>query len=325
MRDKFTGRGVMQIRDIKYVAAIAETGNFSHAAEQLYISQPALSRLVQRLEDELGVRLFIREHNTVTLTYAGRVFLEDGQTILTLSSQIRKKMCDIQKLDRGELTVSASPFYQKFFLTRILPEFHRLYPGITTHIVDAFASDQENWLQKGSVDVAIIPSPSDLPNIQTELLFLDYLLLAAPSTHPIRAMLEQKSPDGLTLADLSLLKDENFIMYKQGRRLRDFCLKLCREAGFGPHIVLETHSCENLFALVVQGMGLGFVPMATPDFFPPENRLTCFRINDPRAVRKVVIACRDGYLSAAAKEFIRICKKKVKEILLEITYKSPAP
>ena len=82
----------MQLRDIHYVLAAADEGSFSKAAVKVHVSQPALSQLIQRLEDELGVKLFVRKSNRVTLTPAGKIFYEDGKVILALSDQLIHKM-----------------------------------------------------------------------------------------------------------------------------------------------------------------------------------------------------------------------------------------
>ena len=102
----------MQLRDIHYVLAAADEGSFSKAAVKVHVSQPALSQLIQRLEDELGVKLFVRKSNRVTLTPAGKIFYEDGKVILALSDPLIHEMNDFQSLKKGELTISVSPFDQ---------------------------------------------------------------------------------------------------------------------------------------------------------------------------------------------------------------------
>ncbi|HHY70564.1 MAG TPA: LysR family transcriptional regulator [Thermoanaerobacterales bacterium] len=88
----------MNLRNIEYVLSIAETGSFSKSAKHLYISQPALSQAILRLEDDLGVKLFIRRDNETALTRAGELFVKDAKKILMISNQIKKKMEDIQQV-----------------------------------------------------------------------------------------------------------------------------------------------------------------------------------------------------------------------------------
>lgn len=99
----------MQLRDIVYVLAVADEGNFSKAALKVHVSQPALSQLIQRLEDELGVKLFIRKSNRVILTNAGKIFYEDGKEILKRSDKLIEKMRDFRSLKEGELTIAITP------------------------------------------------------------------------------------------------------------------------------------------------------------------------------------------------------------------------
>lgn len=168
----------MQLRDIHYVLAAADEGSFSKAAVKVHVSQPALSQLIQRLEDELGVKLFVRKSNRVTLTPAGKIFYEDGKVILALSDQLIHKMNDFQSLKKGELTISVSPFYQKCYLLGVLSEFQKRHFGIKVRIVDAFSSDSETLLVQGQVDLAFVMLPYQNKSIKYERVFEERIFLA---------------------------------------------------------------------------------------------------------------------------------------------------
>lgn len=112
----------MQLRDIHYVLAVADEGSFSKAALKVHVSQPALSQLIQRLEDELGVKLFVRKSSRVTLTPAGKIFYGDGKVILALSEQLTRKMSDFNGLRKGELTIG----YMEKNMTTAAREFLRM-------------------------------------------------------------------------------------------------------------------------------------------------------------------------------------------------------
>lgn len=313
----------MQLRDIQCVLAIAETRSFSKAAAKLYVSQPALSQLVSRLEEELGVRLFTRENNAVTLTYAGEIFLKDGRTILELSDQIRRKMHDLQELKNGVLVVAISPFYQRIYLTKALPVFSKRYPGIRITVQEEFSGDREQMLLNGKCDLSIGAKPASLASVCWEHVFTESILLCVPQDHPLNASMQKEQTGGLSIEQLRLFADENFVMYKPNRHMRDISLAICREAGFEPKIVFETHSCESINAVVSQGMGLGFVPMATQESFPVSQRPVCYEILHPRASRDIGVAYQEKYLSSAAREFIRIFHETTGAFLEEFHKHSP--
>lgn len=312
----------MQLRDIQYVIAVAEAHGFSKAAEQIHVSQPALSQLIRRLEDELGVRLFSREKNKVSLTYAGEAFLEDGRTIVELSERLKRKMADFREQQEGQLTVSASPFYQRCCLARVLPAFQRRHPRIRVSVVEAFSQDQEQMLLRGRVDLIVVPYSRPIPRIRFEKLFVDEIALAVPRDSPVSRMLRGKRETGLTSEDLSLLSGEDFVMYREGRRIRERALDLCREAGFEPRIVLETNSCESISTLVMRGMGIGFVPMATRLCCLPEEQPLLYRILNPLAHRDIVIGYKENRLASAGMEFIRIALNSLEAVDREIRVQS---
>lgn len=224
----------MQLRDIHYVLAAADEGSFSKAAVKVHVSQPALSQLIQRLEDELGVKLFVRKSNRVTLTPAGKIFYEDGKVILALSDQLIHKMNDFQSLKKGELTISVSPFYQKCYLLGVLSEFQKRHFGIKVRIVDAFSSDSETLLVQGQVDLAFVMLPYQNKSIKYERVFEEQIFLAVPRQFAINQKLPDPQERPCTIEDLKVLKDEPFVMYEHGRRMWGSSIALCRSAGSNP-------------------------------------------------------------------------------------------
>ena len=123
------------LKDIEYIRAVAREGSFSAAAASCFISQPALSLAVKRLEQELGVSLFERSTHSVKLSTAGELFLSEGENILMLSSQLKERMVGLSQLKKGNIRMGISTFYSSYYLTRNLPSFYRLHPGIKIDIV----------------------------------------------------------------------------------------------------------------------------------------------------------------------------------------------
>ena len=170
----------MQLRDIQYVIAAAEAGSFSKAALVVHVSQPALSQMIQRLEDELGVKLFIRKSNKVILTEEGAIFCEEGREILNRSQHLISRMREFKELTQGKLSIAIAPFYQKNFLLPFLAEFRKKYPGIMVQVVDAFSNYSEELLMNGEVDLALVMLPFHSGTIRYEPLYREQIYLAVP-------------------------------------------------------------------------------------------------------------------------------------------------
>ena len=130
----------MEFRQMKYILTLAETRNMTRAAEKLYISQPALSHYLKCVEDELGAQLFDRSTAPMSLTYAGRCYVERARAILLENEQLKRQMRDITRHMSGKLTIGTSRDRASYMMPRILPEFAALYPGIEIEIFTASGS-----------------------------------------------------------------------------------------------------------------------------------------------------------------------------------------
>lgn len=220
----------MQIRDIEYVAAVAEYHSFSRAAEKLFISQPALSQQILHLEDELQVQLFKRENKQVTPTLACEAFLEDGRTILALSRRIKERMAEFADLNAGELKIAISSFYHRSYLPPFMKRFQKRYPNVKINVVDAFSNEQSKLLLQGEVDLGIASLPLMDSRLAYAKLFEEDILLAIHKDSHVNDYFKNKDDNSLTIEDLNKLRSESFIMCQKGRNLRDISIAICHKA-----------------------------------------------------------------------------------------------
>lgn len=299
----------MQLRDIEYVVSIAEAGSFSKAAILLYTSQPALSKSILRLEDELGVKLFIRHNNKTSLTRAGELFVEDAHKVLLLSAQIKKKMEDIQQNNDGRITFGISQYNGQIYFSKILLEFKNRYPNIKLNVVEDFSSNLERELLSGNLDFAMFTLPICSDDLKYEHLFYEEMLLAVPPDHPVNTTVKSE-PGQFGTVKLSNFKDDNFILMKPKHRLRAIENSLFRQAGFEPKIVFESRSSDTIQSFVTGGIGLGFISAAMQRNTPAEWQSSYFHLEDVDANRDHVIAYnKNGYLSHASIAFINLAKE----------------
>lgn len=298
----------MQLRNIEYVLSITETRSFSQSAKQLYISQPALSQAIQRLEEELGAKLFTRRNNETLLTRAGELFVEDAKKVLVLSEQIKKKMEDIQQVREGHIVLGISQYNGQLYFSNILLEFKRKYPNIKLSIVEDYSTILERRLSTGNLDFAIFTAPFTSKGLLCEHLFFEEILLATPPDHPIKDTAAAK-PGRFGSVMLSQFKDDEFILMKPGHRFRAVTDVLFQKAGFKPKVVFESRSTNTIQSFITGGVGTGFVTTTQQRNTPAKWRSAYYHLMDVDAKREHVIAYnKDGYLSYAAKAFISMAK-----------------
>jgi DNA-binding transcriptional LysR family regulator len=300
----------MQLRDIQYVIAAAESGSFSKAAEAIYVTQPTLSQAIQRLEEELGEKLFVREKNPISLTYAGKLFLEDGYKVDQIINTIPKKMSDIQNLRRGRLDIGISQFYGKYYFAKIIPQFQKKYPGIELHITEEISAVLEDKILNGKLDFCIFSLPILSERIIYETIFEEEIMFAVPRDHPLNTSVTAQEGDDIQAIDLALFAKDDFIMIKPGQRMHIIGMDLCKQAGFTPHIIFETRNTETANVFIANGMGVGFIPASVRAVTPVKDRPVYFHLKSLPTTRCFVVAySNNNYLSEAAKAFIAFAKK----------------
>ncbi|MFC6650023.1 LysR family transcriptional regulator [Paenibacillus rhizoplanae] len=297
----------MELRQLQYTLQIAAERNFSRAAEKLHIAQPSLSQQLSKLEKELGVLLFQRNTSSVELTYAGEKFVEQAQGIIDAVELLRQEMSDISQLRTGRVMVGSMPITGAHLLPHVLPVFKSKYAEVEITLLEDSSMNLEKLTASGQTDLSLLSLPLEIPTLAYEVLGEERIDLAVPPGH----LLAGREPQGIRTS-LSELKDEPFIVLKEGQGFRKMTVELCREAGFEPRIVFESNNMETVQSLVAAGMGVTLVPhfiarAARSEFVPVYLPLA-----EPVPSRTLVIAYRRGrYLSRAAEAFIETFKETV--------------
>lgn len=245
----------MEFRSMQYFVTTARCCNFTKAARELFISQPALSQSIRRLEDELGVELFRRGGNMVTLTHAGKVFLQEAERILAAAEVLTSRMAELA-YDRVEkLQFGISTFYSRYFLPEIIRTAETYCPQLRVNCLEDISLRLEEMVCGGILHCALVPSPLSHTELYAIPVRTERILLALPPSHPLAARYPPEVP-----VPLSVLAAEPFIFLKRTQRFAAMGMQLCADAGFVPHIVYETMNWETLDTLVAHGIGAGFVP-----------------------------------------------------------------
>ncbi len=171
----------MDFRELVYMTTIADQGSITKAARRLYISQPALSHIVSKVEEEMDVKLFDRKSNPITLTYAGEKYISTARQILKLRDNLRRELRDIGHGEKGEIRLGIPTERAGYMLPRVAGKFRELFPGIQIRLSESKSDDIIRDLEKDKLSLAILPGEeTDFPaGLKCERIYRERILLVA--------------------------------------------------------------------------------------------------------------------------------------------------
>ncbi len=241
----------MEIHQLRYFVAVAEEGNFSHAAEREHVSQPGLSQQIQKLEAELEQPLFDRLPRSVVLTDAGRLFLEYARQILTDIAEARRSVAALGHEVAGRLALGAIPSIALYVLPRLIVNFERAYPKVTFEIFEDTTDKLAERLEEGTLDVVLASSGDERPNLVQHSLGKEPLLMLLPTKH----RLARKKT--IAWSDLAA---EKFLLLHEVHSLAITVRRLLAANHLKPELVLQGAQLTTIAAMVAAGLGVTVVP-----------------------------------------------------------------
>lgn len=239
----------IDLRHLRCFVAVAEELHFRRAAERLHLAQPALSRAIQWLEAELGAPLFVRTTRNVTLTEAGRAFLDESRQALKQFDKAVGLARSAAAGHVGDLTVAYMDFAINGALPGILKDFRARCPGIRVALLHMWTEKQRQAILANDIDIGFLIGPFVGPEVASLVVRSERFVVVLPESHPLSAK------RSIALGDLA---DEPFILgssefWGPYRRKID---ELCDSAGFAPHVVQEAYNSDGIFGLIAADMGL---------------------------------------------------------------------
>ena len=287
----------MEMQQLRYVVAVARTGNFSRAAEQCHVAQPSLSQQIQKLEEELGERLFDRMKREAKPTSHGEAFLRRAVKILEEVDAAKREAADAQHSLRGTLTIGVLPTIAPYLLPDVMAKFMGEFPRVEIVVQEDTTARLLKLALAYEIDFALASQPIQDQGLEVRELFTEELLLALPPGHPLTRKRSVSAAD---------LDEERLIVMKDGHCLGDQVLRFCDRRDVRPNISFRSAQLETIQSLVRAGLGLSLIPaMATRSgrHDLPEYR----SLAAPRPSRKIVAVWpRQRPPSRAANEFLKI-------------------
>lgn len=267
----------MEIGQLRYFLRIAELGTFTRAGEELGMTQPALSRAVAKLEEELGQPVFERRARRIELTDAGRMLQTRAEQILALVDDTLAELGDSETT--GAVRVGAIPTIAPYLLPIVLRDFRDRLPGV--HVV-AYEETTDKLLHRcnqGEVDVAVMAAPIVGRYLEAETLFEEELFAVLPTGHPLAA---RKT---ISLADL---RQQPFVLLDDTHCLSETILSFCRQRAFQPVAIQHTCQLATVEELVSLGHGVSLIPRMARNADTSDRRV--YRpISAPTPTRTVVM------------------------------------
>lgn len=240
----------MEIYQLRYFVAVAETENFTRAAVRCFISQPSLSQQILNLEEELGQKLFHRLGRKVTLTTAGEQLLERAHRIIAETDDALRELKE-DPAQGHRVSVGVIPTVAHFFLPAVLAYCRANEVRLQLNSREDFRPTLVQAVLDGEIDLGVVSMPVNEPRIETSLLFTEPLLLAVSANHPLA------SAASVTLEDL---REQDFVMLGTGSSTATLVQRLLGDHDFEPRIAHRVAQLSTAKALTALGVGISVLP-----------------------------------------------------------------
>ncbi|WP_396954556.1 LysR family transcriptional regulator [Neobacillus sp.] len=290
----------MELRQLRLFMEVAKQKSITKAAENMHLSQPALSKSIIALEEELGMTLIIRTNKTSDLTDTGKVVLEYAQKMNALQDEMKTTLNDMTNLTRGQINIGLPPFIGSLFFPRVMAKFHHAYPNIELNITEYGGARVVKSVEEGEFELGVAVLPLDelqfniYPIVEEEMKLLVY------KNHRLASRNEVEIED---------LTDEEFIFYHDEFALNQMMRDHFIAAGFEPKILFKSSQWDLMSEMVAANLGITILPQSICNrVFTKDIKIIDLR---PAIMwRLAVLTKKDRYLSIAGKTFIDFILKE---------------
>ncbi len=289
----------MNTRDLQYLVALSDHRHFGKAADACFVSQPALSMQIKKLEETLGVTLIERNNKSVMLTDAGIAITEQARHILNQIEEMR----DFAKLTKdplsGELKIGIIPTLAPYLLPLIIPPLAKEFPKISFFLIEEQTATLIEKLKAGKLDAAFLAHPVLETSFSSSLLFTEEFLLAVPITHPLAKRKTIMQND---------LIDQNVLLLDEGHCMREQTLSFCHKRKASETQNFRATSLETLRHMVAAGNGITLIPKLAK---LPNSHIAYIPFSAPKPTRSIGLYWR---ASSAKSTLLEKMATKIKKI-----------
>jgi LysR family hydrogen peroxide-inducible transcriptional activator len=283
----------MDLHHIRYFLAVCETLNFTRAAEACNVTQPALSRAVQQLEEEIGGQLFRRERNFTHLTDLGMLMRPRLQQILTTVGEVKREVRQFLTLENAEIKLGIMCTVGPTRFTGLLADFRMRFPGISLELIEGMPAALAEKLERGEIDIAVMASAEGYPErLDLELLYRERFLVACPPGHRFTRQ---------NAVRLREVHGENYLLRLNCEYLNNID-ELLRQSGGDVHVCYRSEREDWIQNMVAGGLGICFIP----EFSAVLPGLELRAVIEPEVQREINLVFMSGRrMSPALTSFIK--------------------
>lgn len=291
----------MELRQLRYLVALAEQLSFTRAAAQEHVAQPALSQQIRRLEEEVGLALVERTTRHVALTDAGQLLVVRARRVLSELEAAETEMEAVRGMNTGHVTIGAMHTMGPIDLSLPLALFHDRHPDVGLTVREYSSEEMAEMLRIDEIDLAFLSVTErvEAEGLGLHQLVSEELVVLLPPDHRL---------SGRRQVRMNELAEEQFISFREGARLRELLFAAGREAGFEPRVTLESNESQRVRRLVSRGLGVAILPRS--DAEGPGAEITVASLTDPSLRRDITLAWREGRRHApAAAAFLDLARE----------------
>ena len=295
----------MDLRQLRYLVALAEEGSFTRAAEIEHIAQPAVSQQIRRLEDEVGVALVERTTRRVSLTEAGELLVVRARRIMGEIEAAEIELQALRGMDSGHVTIGAMHTMGPVDVSLALALFAERHPNVQLTVREHSSEEMGSMLRADELDLAFLSVTERVERngLGMHQLVSEELVVLLPLEHRLARRKQVRMAD---------LADEPFISFREGARLRELLMAAGRSANFEPRVTLESNESQRVRRLVSRGLGVAILPRS--DAEDPGAEVAVAELIEPSLSRDITLAWREGRrLSPAAAEFLELARETFDE------------
>ncbi|MCT2344719.1 LysR family transcriptional regulator [Niallia taxi] len=285
----------MDIRQLMYFVEVVKQKSMTRASEKLHISQPALSKGIKSLEEEIGITLINRSNKTHELTDAGQIVYEYAQKIMAQMDEMATTLHDMTNLARGSITIGIPPMIGSLFFPKVIAAFHKAYPNIHINIKEYGAAKVVKSVEEGEFEIGIAVLPlTDESSFNVFHLVSEEIKLIVNEQHKLadRKQVHMKE-----------LKEEEFIFYSEEFALYEMMKRGFINEGFEPNIIFKSSQWDFMIEIVAANLGISMLPESICSR-TTNNQVRFMDLKPVTNWQLAVITKKDRYLSVAGRRFI---------------------
>jgi DNA-binding transcriptional LysR family regulator len=292
----------VDVHALRVFSEVVRHQGFTRASRTLRLTQPAISKIVAGLEEELGTPLLVRERRRVRLTDAGSLVLDRARGILDSLRFLEEEVGELSTLRRGRLRVGTPPIVGVAFLPPLLAEFHALHPGVALELREEGSRQIEELVRNRELDAGAVVLPTDEEAFATLPFVRDQLRAVLHPDHPLARR------RAVTLRELA---DTPFVLYRPEFALHGHILEACRRSGFQPTVVSESSHWDFIVAMVAANIGLALLPVTICRLLD-RRQVRSVRLVEPVIPWDVALVWRkEGYRSPATRAWLEMCARRL--------------